>query len=468
MINVTFTGNIFNSLGNPVSNVRYQGYFIKVNSNSSDTIWDSARISETNQYNFNLGDNTWLSQQAGYAQPFDKVILCFWIDSSSSRTDTNLVEWAFIEWILDNRDVYVQNVQLRGASNPTCSFAVSGGTVGEPVYLLDTGTTDSDFWIFEGKEHYQQQYWDGHLIFPINQFPVNNVDVEWESGISQTYSIGDFPVSHIYTVADSYTIHVDVDNTSGLSCFQDINVDVLHNVYNGLYWDTPVEINTPNTYTPDISGSLAQITGVDYYIDGSLEYENYTYNQPFDYVFTTPGNHIIRQCIKYSDGFNNQIKCYDFIVKLDTQANFMGSDYDCGLVFTDTSIIGNPPIVKYQWDITDGLFVLAHVEGTAYSDWYYSWPYRGTFHVRLAVTDSNGTTSSITKEYIVTDCIGQDKSEEGGVGGGSPWIYSETRYKAVNEPLPVVHIINIDDCDNYPDKDRKILILEIEDKDVIL
>lgn len=470
MINVTFTGNIFNSLGNPVNNVRYQGYFIKVNPNSSDTIWDTTRISETNQYNFNLGDNTWLSQQAGYAQPFDKVILCFWTPDTSIRTDTDLVEWAFIEWILDDRDVYVQNVQLKGASVPTCSFAVSGSNVNDPIYLIDTGTTDNNSWIFEGKEHYQRHYWDGYEIFPINSIPDGDILVTWSSaGAPEYYSISDFPVSHIYSTADSYTIHIDVANESLLMCYQDINIDAYYNVYNGLYWGTPVDINTPNTYTPEISGSLAQITGIDYYIDGSLEYENYTYNQSFNHVFTTPGNHTIRQCIKYNDGFDNQIQCQDFIVKLDTKANFMSSDYDCGLVFTDTSVIGNPPVVKYQWDVTDGLFVLAHVEGTAYSDWYYSWPYKGTFHVRLAVTDSNGTTSSITKEYIVSECInGSSDGSGGGDSGGSPWIYSETKYKAVNEPLPVVHIINIDDCDNDSDKNKKILILEIEDKDMIL
>lgn len=462
MLNVTFTGNIFKADGTPATNIRYQGFFIKTNPNSSNTIWDTPRLSEDNQYNFNLGDNTWLSQQSGYASPNDKVVLCFWIDSSSDRTDTNLVEWCFIEWILDDRDVYVQNIQLRGAIEPHCSFDIIVGNVGYPTTIENINSNDDHAWMFQGKEHYQADEWSGYPIFDMNVLPPSGMVVDWGDGIIDTVSVGNY--THIYTSHGDYTVSVSLENHSGLQCIQTFDIRVEYQVINGLEWDMPSSLGDMETYTPSISGDLSRISGVDYYIDGALLYPNLAYNDTFDHKFTTPGNHTIKQCIKYNNGFENTIQCMDFVVEMDTVAQFVSSDYDCGLVFTDTSTIGNEPAVKYQWDVTHGMFVLAHVEGPVYSDWYYAWPYKGTFQVRLAVTDSNGRISSITKEYVVDQCIGTELS--GGGGGGSPWVYQETKYVKMNEPLPVVHIISVDDTSSDPeDKKEKILILEIIDND---
>jgi hypothetical protein len=464
MINVTFTGNIFHSDGvTPAQDVRYQGYFIKVNPNSSETIWDTPRLSETNQYNFNLGDNTWLSQDAGYGQPFDKVLLCFWLPGTSQRDGQDLTEWAFIEWELDTRDVYVQNIQLMGHSTPTCSFAVSGSN---PVYIIDTGSTDDSQWIFEGKEHYQAYEWEGYEIFSINNLPSSPVQIFWGDTSSNTYPLSGAPFEHSYDTPDDYLIEVQLTNSESATCSAGFEHRVYNEVDNGLTWGLPVNINVPVTYVPDIYGDLVSIAGVDYYIDGDIVHTDLAYNQSFDHTFVNNGNHVIKQCIKYTDGFDNQIQCEDFTVEMNTKANYVDSDYDCGLVFTDTSDIGAPPAVKYQWDISDGMFLLAHVEGVVYSDWYYAWPYKGTFQVRLAITDSNDQESSITKEYVVTECKSTiDGSGDG--GGGAPWIYQETNYRGYDKPLPTLHIVSVDDCD-LEKEPKVILILEITDKDEII
>jgi len=465
MINVTFIGNIFLSDDSPATDVKCQGLFIKVNQNSSDTIWDSPRISETNQYNFNLGDNTWLSQQSGYAQPFDKVVLCFWVDNTEDRDSLNLTEWAFIEWELDDRDVYVQDVQLQAGSTPTCSFALSGNN---PVYVHDTGSNSDNQWVYDSKDHFQVYiYEEEHQIFLINKLE-DDVLIEWGDTLFDTYELSASPFDHHYTSPDDYTVTMYLSGSNGLSCQEAINHRVEYEVVNGLTWPEPVRLNQYVVYTPDIAGDLVSIAGVDYYIDSNLTHQNLTYNQTFNHTFIGAGNHQIKQCIKYNDGFDNQIQCEDFIVQLDTIALFVDSDYDCGLVFTDTSEVGAPPIVKYQWDVTDGVFVLAHVEGAAYDSWYYAWPYRGVFKVRLAVTDSNGTLSSYTKEYEVLECPGGTTSSGGGDGGGSsPWVYAETKYINTNDPLPVVHIIKIDDKDEE-EEEKRILILEITDDGSIL
>lgn len=467
MINVIFTGNIFHSDGiTPAQNVKYQGLFIKVNPNSSDTIWDIPRVSESNQYNFNLGDNSWLSQQGGNSQSFDRVVLCFWLDGSSDRIDEDLVEWSFIEWTLDDRDVYNQNIQLMGQSIPTCSFALSGSN---PVHIIDTGSTDKSQWVFEGKDHFQQYQVDDIEIFPINRFPDTPITIDWGDTQSNTYPISGSPYTHTYNTPGDYQIDVILTNKGIVSCEEIFDHRVHNEVLNGLTWVSPITYGIPTTYYPEITGDLVSVQSVDYYIDGDLLYPNLSYGESFTHTFTSSGNHIIKQCIRYNDGFDVQIQCEDFLVEMETRASYMDSEYDCGLVFTDTSNIGAPPAVKYQWDVTDGLFILSHVEGPVYSDWYYNWPYKGTFQVRMSVTDSNGRESSVTKEYIVDQCINQGTGEgaSGGGGGSSPWVYQETAYKRYDEPVPSIHIIQVSDSDDDPEREqKKVLILEIIETDL--
>jgi hypothetical protein len=460
MINVTFTGNIFHENGTPALDVRYQGFFIKENTNSSNTVWDTPRSTETNQYNFNLGDSTWLSQENGYAIPNDKVLLCFWKENTSDREDTNLTEWCFIEWILDDSDVYLQNIQLKGPQHPNCLFELHDNTVGSPVTIENIGSNNDVSWLYAGKLHHQSYKWENYIIFDMNILP-DPVTISWGDGHITTFPISASPYPHIYTSAGDYTINVMLQNHSGFECNTMFDARVLYEVKNGLEWDIPPSLNEPSTYTPAISGDLTRIQGVNYYIDGVLTHINFAYNQDFDHTFINPGNHLIKQCIKFNDGFDNQIQCKDFIIELATVANFASSNYDCGLVFTSTGVIGNPPITKFQWDVTDGLFILAHVEGSAYQDWYYNWPYTGTFRVRLAVTDSNGRTSSITKEYIVDHCLGVGSDTGGGGGGGSsPWVFAETKYIKQDGSLPIITISGIEGSDGE-EIDMRILILEI-------
>jgi hypothetical protein len=460
MINISFIGNIFHEDGTPALNVRYQGLFIKTNPNSSPSKWDIVRAPETNQYNLNLGDNSWLSQQAGYAAPGDKVLLCFWAPNDKSRDELGLTEWCFIEWVLDSRDVYVQNIQLRGAINPNCIFDINPNSVGHVVSIEDMGSNDYHMWVYDGKEHYQSHFWDVFQIYNMNKFPDFPVSINWGDGNIETFPLSASPFPHIYGIAGNYIVSVELTNASGLKCQSIFTTAVPYEVFNGLLWDDPATLSIPEMYTPSISGDLARIQGVNYYIDGVLTHIDFAYNTEFEHTFTEPGNHVIRQCIKFNDGFANQVQCKDFIIELDTVANYTSSDYDCGLVFSDITTAGRPPITRYQWDVMEGAFILAHVEGTNYQDWYYSWPYKGTFRVRMAITDSNDRTSSITKEYIVDNCPGAGSG--GGSGGGSPWVYAETKYIKTNEPICSITITSIDGIDK-DEQDKKILILEIID-----
>ena len=462
MLNISFTGNIYRSNGDIVlpTQVRYRMFFHRINISSSSDKWNNVDICETSQYNTNLGDSDSLSQD-GIVSPGDKVLLLFWIPNSSYQDDINLTEWCFIEHTLTSDSVYVQNVRLEVHHHPTCSFNRTGNHVNEPVIITDTGTHDRYQYNHDGMMHYHDCTRYSEDLFLMNLLPIDTLDIDWgDSSSSNNLSLINSPWNHIYSSPGDYTITCVVQNTTDrLECQVVYNIHVVYHVTNGLTWDEPVYLNTQKTYYPNIDGDTGQVIGVDYYIDSILEYDGLGVNESFNHVFNTAGDHTIRQCIRYNDGFTNQIQCEDFLVQIQSQASFTEEPNECGLIFTDTSIVGAPPITYYNWTITEGIFVLAHVEGTDYPNWYYAWPYIGTFRVRMSITDSNNNTSSVTKEYQIDQCPSAVTSGSGGMGGSS---ISHIEYR--EKPIPVVIIKKIED---HKYKQKDIMVISIKDEDLL-
>ena len=454
MINVAFNGDIYDKDGIITTDVAYRLYFKSNNINSSTSRWSDIRFTESNlhQYNINLGDPDLLGNIGSYSIG-DEVIILLWIPMSSDHTDLNLIQWGAIHYTLDGSQTYPQDVQILNHQNPTCAFSFDGSYVNENVYILDIGSTDNYYWVFSNKDHFQECQRYGQSIFQMNCLPDTAVDINWGDGtIESNLDLDDAPFNHIYTISGDYDIYVTLTNIDSLSCNQHISAHIVYRVYNGLTWQEPVYINQSKTYTPAITGSVNRIDSVDYYIDNILTYTGLDYDESFDHTFTTVGQHIIKQCINYNDGFQDQIQCEEYIVNIGSLAHYTEYDHECGLVFVSDSIIGSPPIVNYQWDVTNIGNVIAHAEGQSRDRFYYSFPYTGTFRVRLQVTDQFST-SSYEKEFEITECQCSDGS---GGGGSSPWIYQESK-----EYIPVIKIVNIE-CE---DIEHKILILDIKEGD---
>ena len=458
MLNISFTGKIFKEDGTQITldECNYRGIFIKINSSSSNDKIDIIRSSELGMYNLNLGDASWLGQE-GNASPGDKVLLLFWIPNNVTNINT-LTEWCFIEYTLTNESTYVQDVQLKSHQNPTCLFEVQGNQVNDLIQLIDMGSHDNFFYEFYSKNHYQEYQRYNIILFEMNHLPNDTLDISWGDGqYDNNLSLNAGTWNHIYNNAGDYTITATLENRHDrLSCSKSFNIHVVYKVQNGLLWNTPVYQNVSTTYDPNIGGNVSRITGVDYYIDGVLTYIDLDYDESFNHVFTTSNNHIIRQCIKYNDGFIDKIQCQDFIVKMSSMVNFSDEDYECGKKFKDESVVGEPPIINYEWYVFDGVLLLAHVNGSNYNEFYYAWPYPGTFDVRLSITDSNNEEKSLTKVYDVYECPSSTGGSGGGGMGGS--VITHTIYK--DKPLPVIKIININ---NKESKDKEIKIISVKE-----
>ena len=464
MLNISFTGNIYNSSGvlvNP-SSVKYKAYFHKVNSSSSSSIWNDVRVDELGQFNFNLGDSDILTQD-GYASSGDKVVILFWTPITSNHTDLDLIEYCYIEQTLTSDSVYIQDVQLQPHNNPTCSFVLTGNTVNSPISITNTSTNDNYSWEFSSKTHYHRNTLYNQVIFPLNNLPLDTLDIDWGDGTELlNQPLSNSPFLHVYDTSGNFDVSCIVENTRDrFFCQQLFTPSIIYKVQNGLTWVEPVLIGQNVQFLPEITGHLSQIEGVDYYIDGTLEFSGLVYDESFIYRFTTAGNHVVRQCIHYSDGFIDQEQCSDFDVEMTSVASFGDMDHECGKMFYDLSTVGAPPVTKYQWDVYDGLVVLAHVEGEdEYKEWYYAWPYTGTFLVRLAVTDSNNNTVSVTKEYIINECNLSDggNSGSGGMGGS---VVTHTEY--IDRPLPKINVVEFNEEEN----DIIVDVIDVIDVDML-
>jgi hypothetical protein len=458
MINVAFNGNIYDKDDTLTTDVAYRLYFKSNNTNSSSSRWSNIRYTETNlhQYNINLGDPDLLGNDGSY-NVGDEVLILYWIPMQSSHVDFNLTQWSTIHYTLDGSQTYPQDVQILNHYKPTCSFTTSGSYVNEPMAVINIDTTDNYYWVFSNKDHFQECDHFGITLFNMNCLQNDCVEINWGDGSIETgLNLLDSPFNHTYTQSGDYDIYVTVNNTDLLECNQQLPVHITYRVYNGLTWNEPVYLDTSNTYTPAITGSVERISSVDYYINNVLTYTGLDWNESFDHTFTTVGPHVIKQCINYNDGFENKIQCEEYIVNLSCIAHYNEYEYECGLVFVSDSKIGSPPVVNYQWDVTHLGEVIAHIEGLNEDRFYYSFPYTGTFRVRLQISDQYSI-SSYEKEFEITECPCDGKSDGGSSGGGSsPWIYQE--YK---EYIPVIKIVDIE-C---KDINKKILILDIKEMD---
>ena len=455
MINIAFNGNIYYENNSLATDIAYKLYFHKKNNGSSSSVWSDIRHTEIglNQYNINLGDPDILGND-GVASEGDEVILIYWYPMSLDNSSLSLIQWSGIHYTLTSAQTYVQNVQLMTHKNPFCDFYFDNKGVNESSSIVDINSNDDIEWIFENKTHFQKYKLLNQILFEINKIPNNAVDIIWGDGSTDTgLNLPDSPFNHTYTHSGNYSIQVTLSNSDLLTCDQQINVDIINNVYNGLILPPVVYQNTQYTYIPDISGETSSIIDVDYYIDGDY-FNTFDWDESFDYKFLSYGPHTIRQCINYNNGFEIVSQCHDYIVHLTTIAHFIDTIYGCGLKLISDSLIGEPPVIKYQWDVINNNIVLSHVEGIDYQEWYYTFPYVGVFNVRLQVEDQYSI-SSYEKEYVIDECANDSSGGGGSDSGGAPWIYNE--YK---EPLPKITIVDINTNDI---KNKKILIIEVKE-----
>ena len=434
MLNVTFAGNIYNSNGIQYisDEVKYQCLYYR----QSDGYikWNDVKLSEFGQYNCNLGDSDWLSQDNVYNSG-DKVIICFWIDNTKNRNDLTLTEWSFIEIDILSDDVYLNDVQTMGWQNPMCSFSTSGN-----VILNNIGTTNDQNWLFHNVDQYQAYEKYCEILFDLMSFDINSINIDWGDTNIDTENLQN-EYSHTYLDAGDYHIIVKVYNRGNDYCQSEFDVTSDFNIINGLNWIYPVYNNVSSTYTPAISGDTYQIINVDYFIDNVLTYTGLDYNETFNHTFTSYGPHEIKQRILYNSLSGTEYKEETFTIFLESIASFTKEEGYCGPRFVDNSSVGNGPITDYYWGVKYNGNIVAEVNSNDLLEWEYNWANEGTFTVIHKIKDSFGNEFGLERIYNVEKC--NSGTGNNGSGGGGGWV--QTQY--IEKEFPKLKVEKIKEID---------------------
>lgn len=413
-LNISFQGDTYNALGVQLTDheIRYQGFFVKVNPSSSASKFNTIRETFVGQYNINLGDGDWLTQD-GNASAGDKVVLLFWMPNTSAqeqRTDTDLTAWGFIEYTLTSADTYVQDVQVRGPFIPNCIFSQTGSNrVNEDVYVNDIGSNDYHTWTFSGKTHYHQYQRYGEVMFTMNQLPADAININWGDFSSDLNLTPGSSYSHQYSVSDDYIITVTLTNRGNRSC----NVQYTPRIY----WHEPTVDFTADDFTPDPQGTngkgaLVTFTNLtndpdglsddsgypwswDWELSDTGSYGNFTVNnngvsfvfQPI-HEWRNPGAHNITLTVNWWDGFNWQTADS---VKVLTQGVWSVNN---GLTWS-TPVLADQEVI-YSPNITGDYIYITGVNYSIDGNLLYS---------GLAYDESFKHTFTVSDDHEIEQCI---------------------------------------------------------------
>jgi len=234
------------------------------------------------------------------------------------------------ETVLDGSSVYIQNAQTKGAFNPICSFSISGAnTVGNNVFINDTGSNDNHTWIYSSKAHQQvPSKYSEPMFSGMNTLPIDGVDINWGDGNTTLNQNPGTSYAHSYTASGDYSITVTLNNVPLNTCTTNYNKRI--------YWNAPTTtFNTDNTSPNPVGtsnqGELVTFTNTTADVDAQMNgtnpwywdweiYDSGIYGNFDDLTNTNvqesiqptnqwrnPGTHNITLKTHYWDGFNWQI-----------------------------------------------------------------------------------------------------------------------------------------------------------------
>ena len=463
MADLTFAGFAYDKDNVLVpAGTKYQGLFIKVNSDSTPTAYSSVRtIGSDSYYSIDLGDGDWLGTEARWGAG-DIVILMYWLPSSLARTSDSLEQFANRRYTIhlgDNGAVDPQNVRLLANLDPTADFTLPTiGYVDTPVNVTNTSSdTPHPTPTVGGTQAvtmYQEYRYSGNSVFPVSR--VIQSDWDWQfvpnpgtdlesnnsTNLTHTWSnVGDYLVQLIATDASLPTGGTD-------TVVKPIRIVYRPPVPDFVFAPYPVGVNVDITFTETITdidnrvGTNTAFPGVSYkwYVDNN-DGSGFVYQAGFDNIdlirdFTTNGQKWARLEVYWNDGFDNHISQVTkplFISNTPPIADFdIDGETKCSIDYTFTSDSRDPDgtIVYYDWYIYSlpGVSLLAQLGGSSQTVFTYAITEVGSYRIVLTVTDNDGASDTKTMDFTVDeiDCGGGGQTTVSSTmwtpgGAGVPW-----------------------------------------------
>lgn len=315
-----FSGSVVDMNGSKITSYRCRGYHKQSNT------WSSWYVSSdtTGQYNMNMGDAAWLTQN-GSISTGDTVVLIFETLESTIATRSFCV---YETKLVSAQDVYLQNVQLRMPVSPAVknkwalvspSFKgelyVDSSNSSRVIYKARTretvtvseSFTDEFSWVYSNAtfKHvatlYNQELFSDRVGIKLALY-------DWNTGIYTDVPSKSFTSATSSDTGGYIAIKVKVTNVAGL-----ISTDTL---YLQVRLNQPSAILTWLPEKPSIKDTLA-ITGTIVAIDNNMLNAVYSFDATTIATDTTStyrwqqgldsayrADHVIAMVVRWTDGFD--------------------------------------------------------------------------------------------------------------------------------------------------------------------
>ena len=312
-LNIAVAGTVYNS-----NNEVVDAYIQCLYYNSTDKQWDTdIRSTEDGDYNLNLGDGSWLTQEPEIKinnEPTEYVLVSAWTTDNSERTG-NHDEFAFYVFELDGSDTYINDIYLKPQESLDCSdwilpSPIISGNVLEPI---NNNTNEYTYTVDDKLYFHNRDYWDELIFDSLGTIKLEyNFDGSWTEDTTYiTSDAGDLDVS--IRVTDSY------DNVSECTKTTKIYYDVtlcFNLSETEIYTDTDIHINSC------ITGNTDQINNILYDINQNDNTDNIDTNSTdpdvsITYTINEFGDIEITQTVEYFDGYDDVSKTYTQIFEME-------------------------------------------------------------------------------------------------------------------------------------------------------
>jgi len=303
-LNINFQGNVVDENENPIDCV-FQAF-----SNNIST-WSLTHTTEAQQYQVNAGDSD-LNTQTGSLSVGDVIMVAYW--QPGNDRNTILDRFAVVAFVYDGNDNVVQDVQLRPAIKPDCSFILDNfGEVGIPV-TATSQASDIYQWAYAGKTHFHRHDWYGQVVF-------NSVGISVDEF---NFNLTGYGVANSYTFLDfgDYTVQHRVVNNYGQEsiCQRDIRITFRPPVPGLIVTPNAVSVGSDATVTATIQDIDSRIVTIDHIFDGFEIAVNANTSFAYTENLTEFRTYIATQFIDWDDGFAIQTIEYNYPITMDNLA----------------------------------------------------------------------------------------------------------------------------------------------------
>jgi hypothetical protein len=321
------SGNVVDENGDVLTDVNFKGYHVP-----TDTWSDVYNTSTLTQYNINLGDSLWLTQD-GTVENNDEVLIFL----ETTEADPKDRRFGAFDLVLTSQDNYIRNVMLKPVQNPNVEtlWSLSSVKEGTTSVVINIDSVDTDVlfarmndvinvtenfnnnhhWTHDGTDMYHLENKFGQNLFN-DRIGIDTKEYDWTENDNFVLDDEDYIYSYISPSTPGYNeVEVRVTNLKGMSVNDKLYVQIRYNVPTpDLEWSpASPSVNDTTTINGAIVDTDSRITSIKYYFDSNLVSANtnvdYSWVQDFGSLYQALHNTSVE--IFWNDGFEDKALTYD-------------------------------------------------------------------------------------------------------------------------------------------------------------